>query len=121
MIATAVAEGLRLVTGEIGHDDQLIAERLERRQRAREHEVAAHAFRQPVLVDDAVGMVDNAETADRLRWRLHLRRERRHHRIQQRQRHGRPDAAQHGTPRDGLFHNDHDRVSSLQLPHHRNH
>ncbi len=109
MIATAVTERLCLVTGEIRDDDQLIAERFEWRQRAREHELTPHTFGQPVLVDDAVRMIDNAEAPDRPRRRLHLSGERRHHRVEERQRHRRADAAQHGASRDGFFHSDHGR------------
>ena len=109
VIAAAVAERLRLMTGEARDDDQLIPERRERRERRREREVAAHALGQPVLVDDAVGMVDDAEAAHGLRRRLHLRGERRHHRVQQRQGHGRAHSAQHGAPRHGLLRDDHDR------------
>ena len=82
MIATAVTERLRLMTGETGHDNQLIPERRERCERPREREVATHTLGQPVLVDDAVGMVDDAEATHGPGRRLHLRGERRHHRVQ---------------------------------------
>ena len=63
MVAAAVAVRLRLIAEEARDDDQLIAERLQSGQRGRELEVGAGARGQPFIVDDAIGVVDDAEAA----------------------------------------------------------
>ena len=92
-----------------------IAERLERREHAREFEVGAHAFRQPVLVHDAVRVIDDRQAAHGFRRRLLRGRQRGNHRVEQRQRHRGADAAKHGAARNRFFGHDHDRVLILQL------
>jgi hypothetical protein len=110
LIAAAVSQSLRQVHEEARHHDHLVSKRLQARKRGRELEVGAHALRQPFVVNDAVWMVDNAQASGRFRRRLHLRRERRNHGVEQRQCHGRAHPAKNRPARDRLSGHDHDPV-----------
>ena len=79
---------------EAADHEQAIAKRLERLERRREFEARAFGRREPLRRDDAVGHVDGAEAQHRFRRGLRERGHRRHHRIEQRQRHGRAHAPQ---------------------------
>ena len=108
MIAAAIAERLCLIHGQACHDDQLVLERLQTGKRGRELEVRTRARRQPLVVDDAVRMVDDAQAPDAFRRRSALGRQRRNHGVEQRQRDGRAQAAKNRPARDRLLGHDHE-------------
>ena len=110
MIAAAVSQRLCQVHEEARHNGQLVSKRLQPRKRGRELEIGAHALWQPFVVDDAVRMVDDAQAPDRFRRRLDLGRQRRNHRVEQRQCHGRAHPAKNRPARDRLLGHDHDPV-----------
>src|SRR5207245_6540109 len=91
------------VLREAADDRQLIPERLERLENLRELEAGPFRARRPLLDDDAVRQIDNAEPPDRIRCRLTERRERRDHSIEKRQRQRRANAAKNGPAREGLL------------------
>src|SRR6186997_2240799 len=106
MIAAAVTKRLGLMTREAGHDDQLIAKWLQRRECPREREIAAGAAGKPVVVNDAVRVIHDTESTDRAGGRLHLRRQRRDHRVEERQGYGSAHSAKHRAPRNRLLGDD---------------
>src|SRR6516164_5187959 len=112
MVARTVAERSPVHLRQPAEHIEVVTERLERLHRRTELEVRAGRFRRPhertwALIagsDDTVRRVDVAE-AD---WRLRLeRRERRRHRVEQRQRNGRAHAAQERAPGQGVVQVDH--------------
>src|SRR5262245_47748674 len=88
VVARAVAERAPLNLRQPAEDQQAFAERLQRLHRRRELEVSAYALRRPLVHDDPVGNIDEAETRGGLR----AGRERGRHRVEQRQsyRHAHP-------------------------------
>ena len=108
MVSPAVAQRLGRLAGQARDHDQLVAERRERRQNRRELEARADALWQPFLIDDAVGMVDDAQPADGLRRGVRGGRERRNHGVEQRQGHRRPEPSKNGTTRQDLPGDRHD-------------
>ena len=100
MVARAVAEvvGLRVV--ETADDREVLAQRRERPQHGRKLELRARPGRLEGLVDDAVTDVDEAEP--RCPGRA-VGGERRHHRVEQRQRERGSGAAQEGSTRQRLL------------------
>ena len=83
MIAGAVAEGVGLQMRQAAEDVDLVAHAGERLQHRRQLEAGAGRRRRPLVLDDAVGDVDEAEARRGLE---RARRERRHHRVEERQR-----------------------------------
>src|SRR6185503_15852232 len=73
--------------------DERVAIRLERLHHRLELEVAADVAGMPRVGKHAVRQVDGAETERRRGGRAALGRERRHHRVEERQRHGGADGA----------------------------
>ena len=88
VLPVSVPEGLGLPVREARQDDGLIAVRRERAQRRGELQRAL-PLRRPRLHHRPVREIDEAEPLDRLRRRRCARRERRHHGVEQRQRHRR--------------------------------
>ena len=78
---------------EIRDHHEAVAKRLERLQDWRQLQAGSGVHRGPRFHDGAVRNEDGAEPRARRRRRLRQRGERRHHRIEQRQRHRRADAA----------------------------
>ncbi len=91
--------GVGLQLGEVAHDQRLIAERLEGRQRRRELEAPSARRRRPLLHDGPVRHVDEAEAADGPGGGLGENGQRGHHRVEERQRQRGSDAAQERSPR----------------------
>ena len=108
MIAGAVAEGIGLQVREAAEDVDLVAQARERLQRRRQLESGARRRRRPQVLDDAVGDVDEAEARRRL---AGARRERRHHRVEKRQRDRRAHAPQERPPRQRLLGDEHQLAS----------
>ncbi len=97
MIAVALArQRIRFLAAHAAQDDQAVPKRRERLQDLREREGRAVAGRRPARHAHAVGQIEGAEAAHRLRRRLLHRGERRHHAVEQRQRDGGSEAAQDG-------------------------
>ena len=104
MVARAVAERAAGHLRQPAEHVDVLAERLERLHRRAELEIRAHRLRRPheraralvARADDAVGRVDVAQSHRRLR--RPDRRQRRRHRVEQRQRHRRAKAAEECSP-----------------------
>ena len=94
MIAGAVAERVGLQVRQAAQHGNLVADVGERREDRRQLEAGAGGRRDPLVLDDAVGDVDEADA----RRRLARRRQRRHHRIEHRQRHRRAHRPQERPP-----------------------
>ena len=107
VVSSAVAERLELAMGQVGHHDHLLAERRERLERGRPLELAAHTIRRPGRVVGTVRDVDEGEPARGARGRAGHGRQRRHHGVQQRQRHRGSHSPQHRPARQGLLRDDH--------------
>ena len=99
-----------LVLRQTGQDQQAVSERLQRLEDRRELEGRAVQRRGPLVDDHAVRDVHHPEALDRSRGSAAQRRQRRHHSVEQRQRHGRPDTAQHRAAGKRLAGDDHDSV-----------
>ena len=108
MVSAAVTQRFGLIAGEARNDDQLVAERFQRREHQREFELGADPPRQPLIVDYAVWMVDDAQSTHRFRRCVLSGCQRRHHCIQQGQGDRRADPAKHGPARDGFLCDDHE-------------
>ena len=93
---------------EPGEDGEVIAKALERLQNRRELEPGTLLGRRPVVHHRAVRHIHDAQAGLERGRGLAQRRERRHHTVQQRQRDGCPETAEHGTPGDGFLGDDHD-------------
>ena len=95
----------RVIATRRGRPDQVrdhhdrVAEWFERLQRRRELESRSDAGRRPRFHDRAVGNEHRPEACARLRRRLRERGDRRHHRVEQRQRDRGADSAQERSPR----------------------
>ncbi len=92
---------------EIGDDGQRVAKRLERTQYRRELEASASSRWRPAIHDRAVRNIDAPKSLTWSRHRLHRRRQRRNHRIEQRQRQRSAHALQYSATRNGGFVNEH--------------
>ena len=79
--------------------EQLLAVRRQRLEDGRQLEAAPFRPRRPVLHGHAVGHVERLEAVRRPLRGVCAQRERRHHRVQQRQPDGCPQASQNGPPR----------------------
>ena len=93
---------------EAGQHDEAVAERLQRFQDRRELEAGAVGGRGPVPHHGPVRHVDEPEARLRPGRRPAERGERRHHPVEQRQRHRGPQSAQHGAAGQRLLRDDHD-------------
>ena len=94
-----LAAGMR--PRQVLHDDERVLERLERLQDRRELEAVPGFLREELVDDGSVGDVDRAEAQARHRARglqPRERRQRRHHRVEKRQRNGGAHAAQERSP-----------------------
>ena len=104
---------LRVAVLHVGENQRLVLHRREPLQDGRELQRAALARRRPAIGapgrpgDRPVREVDEAEPADGARRGAGRGRERRHHRIEQRQGQGRPDTPQERPSRQVLLRDDH--------------
>ena len=105
--AAAFAQVLGALVREAADDDDVIAERFERLEHGRELEVRADALRVEVRQIGAVRRVEEARAAAPPSARC-LRGERRHHRVEQRQRERRAHSSQEGPPGQCHLRDDHD-------------
>ncbi len=90
----AAGASRRRHAGEIAQDQQVVFERLQWRQCRRQLEARAFGGRRPLFHHHAVRDVHHPESRDRFRSGVLERRQRRHHRVQQRQRERGTDASQ---------------------------
>ena len=82
MVSAAIAQRFRLIAVESRDDDDLVAERLERGKNRRQLELHACTLREPLILDDAVGMINDTEPARWFGRRILSRGECRYHCIQ---------------------------------------
>ena len=87
------------VRAQAGQDEHLVAEGRQRLQNGRELEGGAFAFRRPVLHGHPVRDVEGLEPVRRPGGGARRRRQRREHGVEERQRHGRTQPAQHRSSR----------------------
>ena len=93
-----------------GQHQDVVLQRLQRRESRRQLIPGPLGRGHKVPGGGAVRDVDHGETLHRFGRRLRQRRHRGHHALEQRQRHGRTETAQHDPARDRLFGDDHDSV-----------
>src|SRR5262245_11886267 len=96
MVSAAVAQCFCLIAIKARDNDQLVAKRLQGRKNWRKFELGAHTLWQPLIVDNAVRVVDDAKAPDCFRWCVLAGRQRRYHGVQQWQSDRRSDTAKHG-------------------------
>ena len=96
MVAGAVAQGVGVMAHEVGEDERLLAELLQRLENGGELKVFPLRGRRPVLHHHAVGHVHGTESRDGLGSRFRCDRQCRHHRIEERQRQCHTNATKHG-------------------------
>ena len=99
--------GLAARPRRVGHQDRVILERLERLQDGREVEALPGRRRRPLVHDGAVRDVDRPEPFRGVRGRLHRGGHGRHHRLQERQRHGDARPPQEGPARQRPLRDEH--------------
>ena len=99
--------GIGVLQLQVADHRELIDDRPQRLQRGRELDQPALARRRPAREVAAHRHVDEAETTHRIGRRLREGGHRRHHRVEQRQRHAGAEPAQERPARQGLLRDDH--------------
>jgi hypothetical protein len=110
MVAGAVAERVGLQVRQAAEDGDLVLHAGKGLEDGRQVEAGANGGGHPLILDDAVGDVHEAEA-----WRglQALGGHSRHHRVQERQRHGGPHGLQERPPRQRLLRDEHQLASLI--------
>src|SRR5262249_11215274 len=95
------------------NDDHLVAKRLEWRENGRELEFGADSLWQPLVVNNSVWMIDNAESLNWFRSSVLGGGQCRHHCVQKRQRDRGSDPTKHCPPGNSFLTDDHYLMAAL--------